>query len=266
MGEIVTADNGEVDREIRTAGDTTGGSSKSTSTTDTSTGGRTGGRTGGTTGTDTGTGEKAGEEKVISGLAILTDEEKQQYATADEKERKRLIRNAKRRERYANQKNGNVKPRKVNKKKTSEPVVDTSTLNMVIASLSTVVASRPGCEHWALTEKEINSISEPLSKMLQEYDAFSNIGQYSNQIALVMACVTVFMPRVFISLNKLKEKKKNVITGNTTDVSAGRIDTGRNIREEKTGDKKPTGRNGGQSTTHGAINADDVSVYGLPVY
>lgn len=266
MGEIVTADNGKSDREIVTVTGTAGGSSKSTSSTDTSTGGNTGGRTGGNTAGGT-TGRESGQsiEKTVE-LAILTEEEKKQYATADDVERKRLIRNAKRRERYKNEKGGTVKPKKVNKKKASEPVVDTTTINMLIATLSTVVSSRPDCEHWALSEKEIQSISAPLSKMLQEYDAFSNIGQYSNQIALVMACVTVFMPRVFISLNKAREKKKHVITGNRTDVSTGNIVTGRNLREEKTGDKKPTGGNDGQPTGNGAKHADDVPFYGLPVY
>lgn len=266
MGEIVATDNGKIDREVVAVTGTAGGSGKSSSAADTSTGGNTGGRTGGNTaGGNTG-GENGQSTEKIDELALLTEEEKRQYATADDTERKRLIRNAKRRERYKNEKGGNVKPKKVNKKKASEPVVDNATINMLIATLSTVVSSRPDCEHWALSEKEINSISEPLSKMLQEYDAFSNIGQYSNQIALVMACVTVFMPRVFISLNKVKEKKKNVITGNRTDVSTGNIVTGRNLREEKTSDKKPTGRNDGQSTDNGTKHVNDVSLYGLPIY
>ena len=159
MGEIVATDNGKSDREIVTVTGTTGGSSKSSSATDTSTGGNTGGRTGGnTTGGTTG-GENGQSIEKTDELVILTEEEKRQYASADDAERKRLIRNAKRRERYKNEKGGTVKPKKVNKKKASEPVVDTDTINMLIATLSTVVSSRPDCEHWALSEKEINSIA-----------------------------------------------------------------------------------------------------------
>lgn len=249
-----------------------GGGSGSTSTTTTSTtserGGRGGSGSSGTERTNT-TGETKGKPIEENGeLALLTEEEKAKYAVADEAEKKRLIRNAKKRQRYAEKKQANgqdVKPRKVKgTKKEETPAIDVTQLNMIVASLSAVVASRPNCEHWLLNEKEINSITVPLSKMLAESQAFANMGQYSNQIALCMGCITVFMPRLIITVQKNKEVKKIARTGQRTDTNVN------DDRVRSTGEKKEsnTGVSRGnvkQSTSNGQNNADNVPFYGMPI-
>lgn len=272
MGNINAEFTGQTDRVIIqpvTDGEK-GRSSGGTSTTTTSTTSTTGGGSGsGGSERNTGTGKaetiKTGE---LSEISLLTDEEKAQYATADEAEKKRLIRNAKKRQRYAEKKQANgqdVKPRKVKgAKKEEQPALDVTQLNMIVASLSAVVASRPNCEHWLLNEKEINSITVPLSKMLAESQAFANMGQYSNQIALCMACITVFMPRLIVTVQKQKEVKKIARTGQRTDT---------NVTDERvrpTGEKKDsnTGTNRGnvkQSSSNGKDNADSIPFYGVPI-
>lgn len=243
---------------------TTGTSNRSTSTT--STGTNTGTGTGTGTGTSTGTETVKGQE--IPELALLTDEEKTQYLVADEKEQKRLLRNAKRRQRYADQKSESgqpVKPRKVKgAKKEATPQIDNTQLNLIVASLSSVVASRPNCEHWLLSEAEINSITTPLSKMLAESQAFANMGQYSNQIALCMACITVFMPRLIITVQKNKEVKKIARTGQRTNTSVNdeRVGTAGEKKDSNTGTDK---RNVKQSSTSSKNNADNVPFYGVPI-
>jgi hypothetical protein len=202
-------------------------------------------------------------------LAILTDEEKTQYLVADETEKKRLIRNAKKRQRYAENKKASgqdVKPRKVKgtNKKEESPALDVTQLNMILASLSAVVASRPNCEHWLLTEKEINSITVPLSKMLAESTMFANMGQYSNQIALCMACITVFMPRLIVTVQKQKEVKRIARTGQNTNttVSDERIGT---VGKEKKSNSGTDRGNVKKSTSNGSDNADNVPFYGVPI-
>ena len=157
-------------------------------------------------GRDRGTGAKAEQKEVVSGLPILKE--------TDEEKKKREERNAKRRERYAKQKaeqGQTVKPKKVNtKKKKQEDVIDTNQLNIIIKTISTLIASRPNCSHWLLSDAEIESITTPLSKMMQESEIFNKIGEHSNSIALVTACVSIFVPRIIQTTMIVKENKKRV--------------------------------------------------------
>ena len=261
MGTIIAGLNETVDGNInepKPNGATSGSSSSSTSTT-TTTGGS------GSTG---GSGET--KEKELSGLALLTKEELEEYNTSDDENKKRLLRNAKRRDRYAKQKTndgGQVKPRKVRQtKKPAEvkPSMDTSQLNAIVLTLSTVVASRPNCEHWQLTQKEVESITTPLSKMLEESKALETIGQYSNQIALTIACVTVFVPRLIITVQKQKEEKARAISGQSTNTTV-KPDKGRNSGEKKTDNKEVNRNNARHTSTDGTDNSKNEPYYGLPI-
>ena len=179
--------------ETRTSRGTggTGGDTKSKSSTDTGT------RTGGTGGTGTGGtgGTTANKEKVISTMV-------------DVEEEKRLERNRKRRERYAKQKaEGAQKPKKVNTKKTKE-VIETSQIETLIKTISVMVSSRPGQEHWLLLDSEVKAIAEPLTNILKDSNAFSSISEHSNAVALVIACITIILPRTIKSITDLSKKKK----------------------------------------------------------
>ena len=179
--------------ETRTSRGTggTGGDTKSKSSTDTGT------RTGGTGGTGTGGagGTTANKEKVISTMV-------------DVEEEKRLERNRKRRERYAKQKaEGAQKPKKVNTKKTKE-VIDTTQIETLIKTISVMASSRPGQEHWLLLDSEVKALAEPLTNILKDSDAFSSISEHSNAVALVIACITIILPRTIKSITDISKKKK----------------------------------------------------------
>ena len=256
MGESVTDNTKQTDGKPYEGGRPSGQGGGSTSTTSsdkrtdsTTRGGRNGG-TGGTGGNET-------SEKVVPVMALVDDEEK-----------KRAEKNARRREQYAKKKaeNGDsVKPKKVNKKKQTEPeTISKESLNMMIAGISSVIATRPDCEHWLLSEKEIDSITTPLCKMLAESEAFKNIGEYSNQIALIVACATVFLPRFMVTVTKQKEKKKRAITGNSTNTNVG----GNEGTTPKKPYSKPIVTTGGNETKSSATRPDDgnnVPWYGNPL-
>ena len=190
MGESIIKQVEPINRETGTGTGGTGGNTKSKSTTDTGTTGRTGGTgTGGTGGTT------ANKEKVLSTMA-------------DVEEEKRLERNRKRRERYANQKaEGTQKPKKVNTKKTKE-VIDTTQIETLIKTISVMVSSRPGQEHWLLLDSEVKAISEPLTNILKDSNAFNSISEHSNAVALVIACITIILPRTIKSITDVSKKKK----------------------------------------------------------
>ena len=179
-------------REVGASGGTGGtGSTKSSSSTNT------GNRTGGTGGTETGGtgGTTANKEKVIS-------------TVVDVEEEKRLERNRKRRERYAKQKaEGTQKPKKVNTKKT-KAVIDTTQIETLIKTISVMVSSRQGQEHWLLLDSEVKALAEPLTNILKDSDAFSSISEHSNAVALVIACITIILPRTIKSITDISKKKK----------------------------------------------------------
>ena len=228
----------EVKSDKRETGTGTGGTgtgdTKSKSSTDTGT------RTGGTGGTGRGTGGKTtGEKEVISTMV-------------DVEEEKRLERNRKRRERYAKQKaEGTQKPKKVNTKKTKD-VIDTTQIETLIKSISVMVSSRQGQEHWLLLDSEVKALSEPITNILKDSNAFSSISEHSNAVALVIACITIILPRTIksvtdISKRKKKEKevKKNVeLRGSQT----------KNITNDK--------RNNRNTTANGANNGTNAIWYG----
>ena len=222
--------------ETRTSGGTGGtGNTKSTGSTDTGTTGRTtgngtGGRTGGKTG---------GEKEVISTMV-------------DVEEEKRLERNRKRRERYAKQKaEGTQKPKKVNSKKTKE-VIDTTQIETSIKTISVMVSSRKGQEHWLLLDSEVKALAEPLTNILKDSNAFSSISEHSNAVALVIACITIILPRTIKSIsdiNKKKKKEKEVLKNDKPRTSE---------RKNNSYDK----RNNGNTSTNGTNNGSNAIWYG----
>ena len=193
MGESIIKQVEPINRETRTSRGT-GGTGNTTSSSSTDTGTRTGGTGGTGTGGRTG-GKTDGEKEVISTMV-------------DVEEEKRLERNRKRRERYAKQKaEGTQKPKKVNNKKAKE-VIDTNQIETLIKTISVMVSSRQGQEHWLLLDSEVKALAEPLTNILKDSSAFSSISEHSNAVALVIACITIILPRTIKSITDLSKKKK----------------------------------------------------------
>ena len=235
MGESIIKQVEPIIREVGTGTGGTGGDTKSKSPTDTGTTGRTtgtgtGGRTGGTT---------ANKEKVISTMV-------------DVEEEKRLERNRKRRERYAKQKaEGTQKPKKVNSKKTKD-VIDTNQIETLIKTISVMVSSRPGQEHWMLLDSEVKAIAEPLTNILKDSNAFNSISEHSNAVALVIACITIILPRTIKSItdiSKKKKKEKEVLKNDKPRTSE---------RKNNSNDK----RNNGNVTAYDKNNGSNAIWYG----
>lgn len=224
--------------ETRASGGTggTGGDTKSKSSTDTGT--RTG-RTGGT-GSGGRTGGKTTTEKEVVSTMVDVEEEK------------RLERNRKRRERYAKQKaEGTQKPKKVNSKKTKE-VIDTNQIETLIKTISVMVSSRPGQEHWLLLDSEVKALAEPLTNILKDSNAFNSISEHSNAVALVIACITIILPRTIKSISDINKKKKK-----EKEVKKN-VELRGSQRKNITNDK----RNNGNTTANDTHNGSNAIWYG----
>lgn len=209
------------------------------------------------TGTGTGTGTEKKPTEKSSGLLSVNQEKPIEVEIPSEisEEQKKSERNAKRRENYAKKKaeeGGTVRKRKSKKSDT----VDVTQLNILIGTISSLVASRPNMEIWLLTEKEIQSITEPLGRIIANNENLKAMSEHTDGIALMMACVTVFLPRVIATTKIKKENKKNAITGQSTNTTVG----------NKAGKIKSSGRaNDKQSTSNIAGNGINLSWLGEPV-
>ena len=71
-----------------------------------------------------------------------------------------------------------------------------------------MVSSREGQEHWLLLDSEVKAISEPLTNILKDSNAFNSISEHSNAVALVIACITIILPRTIKSISDINKKKK----------------------------------------------------------
>ena len=236
MGESIIEEVKQVGGKTSTGGGTGGsGSTKSTSATDTrTTAGGTGGRTGGRTG-----GKTTGEKEVVS-------------TVADVEEEKRLERNRKRRERYQKQKaEGTLKPKKVNTKKTKE-VIETSQIETLIKTISVMVSSRQGQEHWLLLDSEVKALAEPLTNILKDSNAFSSISEHSNAVALVVACITIILPRTIKSITDISKKKKK----------EKEVKKNVELRGSKTKNITNDKRNNGNTTANDKNNGSNAIWYG----
>lgn len=145
------------------------------------------------------------EEKKVSGLAAVKDAPA--IVAADEAK-------------PAETKPAPKKPRKVSKKKKAEdPTLPADQLDALIVSMAAIVAARPNCAHWAISESEAHSVSVPLCNILNKSGLLSAVNENADAVALAMAAVTIIVPRAMISVAMTKEKKAHERTGNTTNVS-----------------------------------------------
>lgn len=152
------------------------------------------------------------------------------------------------------------KPKRKAKKKTAPPQTDS--LNTLILTGSTIIASRQGWEHWQLSPEEVQSISTPLMGVLNDCGLLEKVTEKSNALALVTACAMVFTPRVIISVQKSKKKVKKVERRNT-EITGNKGGTEKKI-ERTVHENNGNITNG--NANNGEINPNDNTVYGLPIY
>lgn len=98
------------------------------------------------------------------------------------------------------------------KKKTAAPAKkgDPTQVSMLLLTVSGIMASRPGMEPFMLSMEEANQIAVPLSNIMAKNEAVAGIaGEYADHIALLIASVTIFIPKYLIwkSMQPKKEKK-----------------------------------------------------------
>ena len=112
------------------------------------------------------------------------------------------------------------KPKKVRRgTKKKETTVPAEQVDALLMAMSGMIAARPGCEHWAISQQEAHSVSVPLCNILDKSGFLQAMGENADAVALAMAAITIIIPRAMITAGKLKEEKKRAKTGQTVDVA-----------------------------------------------
>lgn len=93
------------------------------------------------------------------------------------------------------------------KKKTPESGFNAEQISALLVSVSTIAATRPDLQMFALTEIEAMQIATPLANMIAKSEQLSKVGEYSDAISLVTACLVVMVPRLLMYSEMQKQKK-----------------------------------------------------------
>lgn len=155
------------------------------------TGGTTGAGGGGTGSAGTGETKKPEKEPVL--LAIEERKKEKEKREAQNKEPNK------------------EQPKPKRKKKEPDPVIGSTEISSLIVSVFSIIASRPGMEHWSISEKEAKTVADPLSQILAENNVLEKTGVNGSYILLVMAAAGIILPRLFITLQVKEPKRKEVL-------------------------------------------------------
>lgn len=147
------------------------------------------------------------------------------------------------------------KPKKKTRKKKAE-LVSADDLDNLFMPIFGLVASRPNMEHWAVSKKEIHSITVPLANIIQKNDNLSKLATNTDELALIIACISLFLPRMTVTVKQVKENKKNG-KPETTSVGNKLSET----RKSETGIKQDVGK----PSTDGTGNDGILSSIGQPI-
>ena len=93
------------------------------------------------------------------------------------------------------------------KKKKDDGPITADQLQALILTATNIVATRPGCEVWALKPEEAKQLAQPIANMIAKSEHLQNMGEYADAIALITASVMIFGPRAYIFTTQQKARK-----------------------------------------------------------
>jgi len=141
---------------------------------------------------------------------------------SEDKAEARKKKNAERQKKYREEKkNKNLSAAKKTAKQSS---LDTSQLEILILTTSSIISSRDGMGVWQLSPEEVKQIVQPLSNIMARHaDTMGVVSEYADYIALIVACATIFIPKYLIwkATRPKKESKPNVRQNQNPDTNGG---------------------------------------------
>lgn len=223
MGEKFEKNDGKIDGKVDRKPRKVGGNSGAAGT-------DTGGNRTDTGGTEPGGNGTAETEKTAEGTGVLVID------TVHKKSREE--KNAERRARYAERKAADglsVKPRKTQKKET---VLKTEDVKLLLTTVFGILAARPGMEYWRLSDAEADAIAQPLTKIVAASAFGGEMEKHGDTVVLAVACVTVLLPRMVITLQKGRDKKVAKIDADKGETGGDSAEVSRQVTTPGTGVSK----------------------------
>ena len=252
MGETITAGSagtgGQIDKPASTDKPAGGASAAGTETR--------GAGSGTGTGAGAGTGTKTEQGKELSAVANVDLEraearrKSKAESAARAKARKDALAKGEPIPEWAQKRQTGTGAQKTTatQKKKEPDTLDSQSIQKLLKTVFDLVAMRPNCAHWALSDAECKQLAEPLHDILKDYAAVNDtLSQNSKYIALVMTAFAICAPRIVISsqMAKMRKVEKHGVT----------------VRSKTDTDRKPPadkGREAGNgSGQHGAAAASN---------
>lgn len=103
-------------------------------------------------------------------------------------------------------------PKKITKKEVSKSEQVTQ-LDTVIQSAFSLIALKGGM-HWMVTPEESKQLAIPLQNLIEKYDLTERVSAISDPMALVIASITIVVPRVILSQGLKPSKQKKILERN----------------------------------------------------
>ena len=151
------------------------------------------------------------------------------------------------------------KPKRKRTTRKKKTTVDSEAVEKLLLTVSGVVATRKGMEHWQLSKQECKTIAGPLVEVMDKYDISKSFADNAPEISLAIACISVMVPRIMISNQKRKVKKDDGMGGKASTGSAGkRLDEN---RKSKPVSRKDDGKSSGNTKN----DDSEYGVFGLPL-
>jgi hypothetical protein len=101
------------------------------------------------------------------------------------------------------------KPATVKKAAAKNQKVDSTQIQLLLVTVSALIASRPGLELWNLTADEAKQLATPLSNILSKNEALANMSnEHADSVALIAACFMIFVPKLLIYYSTKPKKPK----------------------------------------------------------
>lgn len=84
---------------------------------------------------------------------------------------------------------------------------------------------------WELSDEECEKLAEPLDSILSRYELFEKISKYGDVTALMLTSFAIFTPRILLTMEINKQKKKEVVLVESKKTTSESNDTSINAND-----------------------------------
>jgi hypothetical protein len=151
------------------------------------------------------------------------------------------------------------------KEEKKESLTSSKDVQLLIDGIFTVVSLKGG-EHWKLSKIESEQIAQPLTNILEKHNLLEKVGNISDGMALVIATISIVIPRILISKMQKPTNKKVEVLKKDGAIRPNGTDTGEKNDKGNSNVTLPNnvgnGTRGNKPNDNEFIKAVSPSIYG----